>query len=390
MLSLNKSRVEELLCELIRIPSINPNLTEEKESNEMNLAIFIQDWLAKHNIKAYIEEVEPNRPNVYAEIGEGNGPALFLCAHLDTVGVQEMTIPPFQPRIEENRVYGRGSCDMKGGLAAVLIAAIALAETGINGKLILALVCDEEYTSIGADDFVKKHHADACILTEPSSLNMVIAHKGFLWGKVTVVGKSAHGSRWDLGESAISKMGNVIVRLDELDKNTLRKRTEPLVGPASMHVSLISGGSGVSTYASACTIHIERRTLPSENIAEVQMEIEETIYSVCSDAEIEWVFHRPPFYCDPNEHIAQSVKQAFQAVMGKEVEVAGWGVWTDAAIFQQAGIPTVNIGPSGFGLHEPVEWVDLDSVVDTAAILFHAANSFFSRKLCDKLSCSPL
>lgn len=381
MLSLNKSKVEELLCELIRIPSINPNLAAEKEkNNEMKLAIFIRDWLVKHKIKAYFEEVQPNRPNIYAEIGDGNGVTLCLCAHLDTVGVQEMTIPPFQPNIEENRVYGRGSCDMKGGLAAVLIAAIALAETGINGKLILALVCDEEYGSIGADDFVKKYHADGCILTEPSCLKMVIAHKGFLWGKVIVAGKSAHGSRWDIGESAISKMGSIVVKLDEFEKNRLRKRTEPLVGPASMHVSLISGGTGVSTYASTCTIHIERRTLPSENITEVQKEIEETIYNACPDAEIEWTFHRPPFYCDPNENIAKSVKHAFQTVIGKEVELAGWGVWTDAAIFQQAGIPTVNIGPSGFGLHEPVEWVDLDSVVQTAAILFHAANAFFSRE----------
>lgn len=377
MILFTKSQVAELLCELIRIPSINPNLEGKTENNEMELATFVYRWLLRHNIKAHIEEVEPGRPNVYAEIGAGGGKTLCLCAHLDTVGVQEMTISPFQPDIVENRVYGRGSCDMKGGLAAVLCAALALSDCGLNGKLILALVCDEEYTSIGADDYVKRHHADACILTEPSSLNLVVTHKGFLCGKVVVTGKSAHGSRWDLGESAISKAGPILVALDQLDKEVLRKRTEDLVGPASMHVSLINGGSGVSTYASTCTMHLERRTLPSENRTEVQIEIEQAIYQACPDAVIDWYLYRPPFYCDPNEEIVASVKQGFQHVMGHEVAVVGWGVWTDAAIFQHAGIPTVNIGPSGFGLHEPVEWVDLDSVVQTARILFHAANSFF-------------
>jgi len=365
-----------LLAELIRIPSINPHFS--KEHNEMRLAFFVRDWLASHQIEAWIEEVEPGRPNVVAEIGEENGPTLCFCAHLDTVGVQEMTIPPFEPCIEGNRIYGRGSCDMKGGLAAVLNAAAALSKQGVKGKLILALVCDEEYASIGADHFVQKYRANACILTEPSDLKMVIAHKGYLWGKVVVSGKSAHGSRWDLGESAISKMGPVLVALDEFEKTTLRKRREPLVGPASMHVSLISGGTGVSTYASTCAIHIERRTLPSENMDAVQKELEKVIVQACPDATVDWYFHRPPFDCNPNEQIAECVTRAFHKTMGREVERVGWGVWTDAALFQQAGIPTVNIGPIGFGLHEPVEWVDAVSVEQTAAILVHAATDFFA------------
>lgn len=375
---LHKTQIQKLLCDVIRIPSINPHLAADKEeSGEMALALFVRDWLIARNIEACIEEVEPGRPNVYAETGEGEGPTLCLCAHLDTVGVQEMTIPPFEPTIEENRVYGRGSCDMKGGLAAVLSTAAALAEKGVKGKLILALVCDEEYASIGADAFVKTHLADACILTEPSDLQMVIAHKGFFWGRVDVPGKSAHGSRWDIGESAISKMGKVLVALDDLDRLVLRSRSDALVGPASMHVSLINGGSGISTYASSCTIHIERRTLPAEENLKVQEEIEQVIYAACPDAQIEWYFHRTPFFCNPEEKIAQSVKQAFESVMGKEGQFSGFSVWTDAAIFQQQGIPTINIGPVGFGLHEPVEWVDLDSVVQTSAILFEAANTFF-------------
>lgn len=337
----------------------------------MPIALFICDWLRSHNIKAQIEEVLPGRPNVFAEIGEGEGPVLCLCAHLDTVGIQEMTIPPFEPTFKNGRIYGRGSCDMKGGLAAVLQAAVRLAKQGIPGKVILALVCDEEYSSIGADDFVQRHKADACILTEPSDLKLLIAHKGFLWGKVTTFGKSAHGSRSDIGISAISKMGLVLVSLNEFELH-LKERKDDFTGAASMHISLIQGGSGISTYASTCEMHLERRTLPFEKESDVKKELEDVIYRACPEAQVEWYFSRPAFQCDPTEKIVKCVEEAYP-----NVNRIGWGVWTDAAIFQQAGIPTINIGPIGFGLHEPIESVDLASVQQTADILFDTANLFF-------------
>jgi acetylornithine deacetylase len=206
-----------------------------------------------------------------------------------------------------------------------------------------------------------------------------MAHKGFVWGEVLTSGKSAHGSRWDLGVSAITKMGKVIVCLDEFDRNVLRQRTEDLVGPASMHVSLIRGGVGVSTYAQECRIHLERRTLPSENMDEVKRELERVILNTDERAQVNWYFSRPPFSCDRNEPIVHHVIRAAKAVTGLEPEKVGWGVWTDAAVFKSVGIPTVNIGPSGFGLHEPVEWVDFESVVSTAEILIDTANSFCSK-----------
>lgn len=376
---LAKEQVLELLSRLIAIPSVNPNLEVGAGNNEMNIALFVCEWLLSHGINAVVEEVEPGRANVFAEVDHGYGPTLCLCAHLDTVGVKEMTISPFHPQVEGNRVYGRGSCDMKGGVAAIMSAAAALSQEDFKGKLILALVCDEEYASIGAYDFVQRHSADACILTEPSDLQVVTTHKGFLCGKVTTKGRCAHGSRWDIGQSAISKMGWVLVALDKLDKECLRKRTDPLLGPASMHVSLIRGGTGVSTYASDCEIHIERRTLASEDLAQVKHELEEAILSSCSDAEIDWYLDRPAAFCSEEQKIVKCVKAAHRVVMGGDAKAVGWGVWTDAAVFQQAGIPTVNLGPSGFGLHEPVEWVDLDSVVLNAEILCEAARLFWEK-----------
>lgn len=369
MSKIDKNLLLDVLQDLIRIQSINPDLSPGKDHNELKIAQFICEWLLKHGLMAKVEVVKPGRANVFAEYG-GDGPAICLCGHTDTVGITDMTIPPFEPTLEGSKVYGRGSCDMKGGVAAIMCAAAAYAKSGGTRKVVLALVCDEEYGSIGAEDFVKRHKVDACILTEPSDLNVIVAHKGFLAGKVITHGKVAHGSRWDLGVSAISKMGPVLVALDEYDKKVLRDRTHDVVGPASMHVSLIKGGTGISTYASECEISIERRTLPGEKIEDVKREIEEVVRKTDSGASIEWDFHRNPFEVEREEWIIKDVVQAFEKVMKAKPKLTGLGFWTDGAIFKDAGIPTVNIGPKGFGLHEPIEWVDLESVVQTADVLY--------------------
>ncbi|ARF17780.1 M20 family metallopeptidase [Sporosarcina ureae] len=377
MRALTNSDSLELLRDLIRIPSVNPVLAPNEGHNEVKIAEFAVEWLRKHHIHAEIEFVEPGRPNVYAELGDGDGPTLCFCAHLDTVGTEGMTIAPFEPTVEGNRVYGRGSCDMKAGVASIMSAAAILAAEGtVKGKVILALICDEEYASIGADHYVLHHKADACILTEPSDLKMVVAHRGFLWAKITTTGRSAHGARWDLGESAITKMGSILVGLDQFDKKVLRERKDPLVGPASMHVSLVNGGVGVSTYAPECQIHVERRTLPNEDADAVKAEIEQVVKEAVEGAEVEWYFKRDPLLCDENAEIIQHATKAYEKVMGHEVEKIGWEVWTDAAVFHQAGIPTINIGASGFGLHEPVEWVDFESVIKNTDILVESAKSF--------------
>lgn len=376
---LSNTTIQDLLRQLIRIPSVNPSLCPEEGYNEVKLAEFAVEWLTAHNVEAHIEYVQPDRPNVFAEIGDGDGLALCLCAHLDTVGTTGMEISPFEPSVEGNRVYGRGSCDMKAGLAAVMSSAAELAAAGtVKGKVILALVCDEEYKSIGAEHFVAHHQADACIITEPTDLKLVTAHKGFLWGNVTTKGRSAHGSRWDLGESAITKMGHLITAFDSFDTKTLRNRKEDLVGSASMHVSLINGGVGVSTYAPICEMHVERRILPSETTENVTSEMESVIKGLDENSCVDWYFERKATNCDPTAFIVQAVTASYEKVVGKKPELTGWDFWTDAAIFQQKGIPSVNIGPAGYGLHEPVEWVDFDSVVQNIDVLIYTAKRFLS------------
>jgi acetylornithine deacetylase len=374
--SLPRPAILEILQELIRTPSVNPSLSPDEARGEEAIAKVAQNWLQANGLKSWLEEAAPGRPNVVAEVGSGKGPTLVFCAHLDTVGTKGMTIPPFEPKVEGNRVYGRGSYDMKGSAAAVMAAAAALRREDFPGRVLVALVADEEFASIGAQYFVKRHRADACVLTEPSEGRLILGHKGFVWAEIVTTGRAAHGSRWDLGISAISKMGKIICALEQYDQHELRKRTHPLVGCASQHCALVRGGAELSTYAEECTLQIERRTLPCETPERVIHELEEVIRSTGEEAQLRKLLDRPPFTCDAHAEIATSLREAARLVTGQTPEIAGVSYWMDAALFHAAGVPTVNYGPGGAGAHEAVEWVDVNSVVTTAKVLVETARSF--------------
>lgn len=372
-----RTQVADLLRDLISIPSVNPSLAPDEGTGEAAVAAYCAAWLNAHGVTARLEEAAPGRPNVWAEVGAGDGPVLCLCAHLDTVGTQGMTIPPFEPRMEGIRIYGRGSYDMKAGAAAIMAAAAALAKAGdLKGKVILALVADEEYASVGADDFVRRHRADACILTEPSEQQLILGHKGFVWAKIVTAGVAAHGSRWEDGVSAIGKMGRIITELERFDRDVLRSRKHPLVGPASLHCALISGGTGISTYAPDCRLQVERRTLPGETPEQVMQELRDVVLAAGEVADVECVFSRPPLLCDRDEPVVGCLREAAMSHTGTAPDETGVSFWMDAAVFAAAGIPTVNYGPSGAGLHAAVEWVDLDSVVNVARVLTDTARRF--------------
>jgi acetylornithine deacetylase len=375
--SVSRSDVLEILQELIRTPSVNPSIAPDEGSGEEAIANVARQWLEAKGVKSWLEPAAPGRPNVVAEVGTGKAGTVVFCAHLDTVGTVGMTIPPFEPTLKEDRVYGRGSYDMKGSAAAVMAAAVALAREDFPGKVLVALVADEEYASVGAQDFVKRHKADGCVLTEPSEGQLILAHKGFVWAEIVTKGRAAHGSRWDLGISAIAKIAKVIVALEHFDQKELRNRTHPLLGPASQHCSLIQGGSGLSTYAEECTLKIERRTLPGESPERVAQELEEVIRSTGEQAQVRLLLDRPPLSCDADSKIVPSLREAITSVTGKTPEEAGVSYWMDAALFAAAGIPTANYGPSGAGAHEAVEWVNMDSVVTCSQILVKTAWTFF-------------
>lgn len=372
---LSEESVLDVVQGLVRVPSVNPQIAPEEAHGEAAIAKFACDWLNEHGVRAWQEEAAQGRPNAVAEVGAGEGPTLVLCAHLDTVGTAGMS-GPFEPRFENGRVYGRGAYDMKASAAAIMCAAAELARRGMRGRVLLALVADEEYASIGAADFVKRHTADACIVTEPSEGNLILAHKGFVWAEIVTTGRAAHGSRWDLGVSAIGKMAGIVSAIEEFDREELRRRVHPLVGSASMHCALIQGGTGLSTYAPQCSLKVERRTLPGETASQVERELKEV---VGGEATVDCFFDRAPFTVGRDESIVACVREAATEVSGRAPVETGVSYWMDAAIFAEAGIPTVNIGPGGAGAHETVEWVELSSVVTCAKVLVNAALRFVDR-----------
>ena len=374
---LTEAALAGLVSDLVRVPSVNPALVPEEGTGEAAIAELARGWLLAHGVEAWLEPVVTGRPNLVAEAGRGER-TLILCAHLDTVGTAGMAAP-FAPELRDGRLYGRGAYDMKGSAGAVMAAMAVLAQRPLGGRVLAALVADEEHASLGAQAFVAAHRGHGCILTEPSEGDLVLAHKGFAWFEVTFAGRAAHGSRFDLGASAIEPAADFVAAAARFDREVLRRRVHPLVGPASQHVAKIAGGTGWSTYAERCTVRLERRTLPGEGADAVRREIEELASACGGEAKVEQVLGRPPMVCDRDAPVAVAVREAMREVQGAPPRETGVAYWMDAALFAAAGIPTVDVGPTGAGAHEAVEWVDLKSVAATARILVAAAERFVGK-----------
>jgi acetylornithine deacetylase len=301
----------------------------------------------------------------------------MLVAHTDTVGVAGMTAP-HEPHIDDGRLHGRGAYDMKGGLAACMLAAAAAAAASgdLAGDVLVAAVSDEEHSSLGVQSVLERCHADACVVTEPTSLSVCVAHKGFAWWRITAHGRAAHGSRPDLGGDAIVRMAPVLTALADLDRD-LHGRTHPLVGRASVHASLIEGGQELSSYPERCVLEVERRTLPGESRDAVAAELRGLLDAGEPGAlEGEVTLVREPFEVGDDEAIVALVREQAAGVLGREPEIVGHAAWMDAAFTQAAGIPTVVFGPHGEGAHAVEEWVDVASVEACARTLTATAAVF--------------
>ena len=341
--------LQDLICDLVRIESVNPDLVASG-SGEAKIARFVAGWLAEAGLDVAVLEPVPGRPSVVGILrGSGGGKSLMLNAHMDTVGYEGME-SALEPRVEDGKLYGRGAYDMKGSLAAIMVAGAEAAQADLRGDVLVAAVVDEEVYSIGAEAAVRRYTADAAIVAEPTELRLVVAHKGFVWLEVETKGRAAHGSRPDLGEDAIVGMGQVLTGLGRLAESLLDNRTHPLLGSGSVHASLISGGAELSTYPESCVLSLERRTVPGETAELVESEVRE----IAAGADVRTTFVREPFEVGRNEAVVESVLRH-----AGDPEVAGVPFWADSAVFAAAGIPTVVYGPGGEGAHAEVEWVDL-------------------------------
>jgi acetylornithine deacetylase len=342
------AELAELAARLVAIDSVNPGLIAGA-GGEAEAAAFVADWCAGRGLE--VEVVGAARPSVIAiRRGSGGGRSLLLNGHLDTVGVAGMD-RPHSPRVEDGRLYGRGAYDMKGAVAAILLAAAQA--TGLRGDVIVTAVADEELASVGTATVLEHVAADAAIVVEPTELQVAVAHRGFLAFEIETTGVAAHGSRPDLGVDAIANMGHVLVALQDLDRRLQGGRRHALVGAGSVHASLIEGGQEYSSYPARCLLTGERRTIPGETREQVERELRE----VAGDGVLRMGFGRDPFEA-PNGHPFTTLVSEVAGV----TDPVGVPFWTDAALIAEAGIPTVLFGPVGAGAHAAEEWVDLASL----------------------------
>src|SRR3954452_8418870 len=238
--------VAELTARLVAIDSVNPSLVSGG-AGEGEIAQFVARWAADAGLEATVLEETPGRPSVVVRAaGNGGGRALLLCGHVDTVGVEGMA-DPFTPRVEGDRLHGRGAYDMKAGVAAALVACREAASLGLAGDVVVAAVADEEHSSLGVQEALRTVRAEAAIVTEPTELAVVVAHKGFVWSEIEVTGRAAHGSRPPPGVEPIVKTGALLTAVGELDAR-LGDRRHPLLDRGSVHASVIRGGSEMSSY----------------------------------------------------------------------------------------------------------------------------------------------
>lgn len=358
-------RAIQLLKDLVAVDSVNPSLVWGAAGEEA-IARVLVEAMEGLGLTVETQEAAPGRPNVIGTLkGRAPGRSLMFCGHIDTVGVAGMTAP-FTPEERGGRLYGRGAQDMKSGIAAMIDAARVIKEGGglAAGSLVIACVVDEEHASIGADALVTRYRADGAVVTEPTDLQVAVAHKGFEWVEIETEGRAAHGSRPREGRDAIRLMGRVLNGLDAIDRQLQSGQAHPLLGTASLHASLIEGGRELSSYPDRCHLQMERRTLPSEEPGVAGAEVHKLLGRLRAEdpdfkASSKVMFARAPYELAITHELPQAMLKAAPAAQ----QPIGMSFWTDAAILGEAGIPSVLFGPTGSGLHGVEEWVNVQSVL---------------------------
>jgi acetylornithine deacetylase len=367
---------------LVATPSVNPKM-EAGATGEAAIASLVAGWLEAWGYAVELVEVEPGRPSVLARLERGAGRSLILNGHLDTVGVSGMRVPPFEARVEDGRVWGRGAADMKGGVAALLIAARDAAAGQFTGTLTVALTADEEESGLGCRQLVGAGlRADAAIVCEPTGLAVAPAHKGFAWIRVDFLGQAAHGSRPERGVDAIRHAGRFLARLDEVEATLLRRKSHPLLGHGSIHAGTIEGGTAPSVYPSSCRLILERRTLPGEKVGAVRSEIEYLLAQLRSDvpsldAELDVLVLRDGSEVARDHEVIRIMEAALEDV-GVEPRIVGMTAWVEAVCFNGAGTPAFCFGP---GRIEDAHSNDESVAVDELEAAHGALSAFIARFL---------
>jgi acetylornithine deacetylase/succinyl-diaminopimelate desuccinylase family protein len=371
----HQDEVIGILRELIQKQSENPLGTEEEAGR------YVQALLAEHGIKAELSWAAPGRPNVIARLqGMRPGPSMIYNGHLDVVPAgNQWSMDPFAGIVQDGRVYGRGAADMKSGVAAMIYAAIVLQRLGnpFAGELILFFNADEERGNLGMKHFLTTDlTADWAVISEPTELNICIAHRGVSRYRIQTLGTPGHAAVVTNPDNAIYKMNKIIHNLESLG-NSLKKRVDPLLGSASLNVTQIQGGTAPNIVPGSCVIEIDRRILPSETYEEILQEIRECVEEVAdvSTYELECSSYLAASQIAPDHPLVKGMEQANRLVREQPCQVKIFEATCEAPFFSvDKGIPTVVFGPGSLSqAHVNDEYVEIAEVVDASRIFVHLA-----------------
>lgn len=378
----------KLTQDLIKIPSHKDVPNREKE-----VVDFIYRFCKENELEVELQDVDGERKNVLVYLrGTGNGKTLMFNGHTDTVPPYNMTIDPFKAEVKDGYIWGRGASDMKGPIASMLISMLAIKRSGIKlkGDIIFAGVLGEEEQSEGTEMLVKSGiKADGCIVGEPSNYEYAIGHRGLEWIEIKVKGKAAHGGVPNLGINAISKAAKLILKIEEEIYPKLKERFNEYMGPSVMNFGRIEGGSQPSTVADWCSIILDRRYIPGEDVESVFREYQDVIDALKEedpDFDAELIRMEENFLTldhlylmtDPKDPIVLSTKNAIRKVIGREPEITRRRGWTDAALLSNfAKIPTVVTGPGNIAYsHTKDERVEIKHLIDYVDVYGKIAMEF--------------
>jgi acetylornithine deacetylase len=368
-----------LLRELVRIPSVNPmgRLLTGPEYLETRLTEFLCGYLTQLGLTVERQAVRPGRENVIAR-WEPPHPArtLLFEVHQDTVPVDGMTVDPFGGDVRAGRLYGRGACDVKGGMAAMLIVLERLVRQSPanSARVILACTVDEEHTFLGVQQLARTVRADGAIVAEPTRLKIVHAHKGVVRWHLSTRGVSCHSSRPEQGVNAIYRMGRLLPIIEKYAESLRSSIPDPLLGPPTLSVGRIEGGLSVNSVPDFCRVEIDRRLVPGEQPIEAVRHFQEHLQRHAGvqtpfECSPPWL-HCPALPSQQGTAIAQALENAIISVCGRcDYEAVPYG--TDASTLAAAGIPAVIFGPGDIAqAHTCDEWIELDQVETAAEILY--------------------
>ena len=356
---------EKLLRELIALPSVNPAFLPAKDphAGEHRVAEFLADAAVRAGLDVEFQAVLPKRSNLLARLSPVGGARqrVLLAPHLDTVGGPEVPGELFSPRRKNGRLSGRGACDTKGSVAAMLAALMEVSRSGkrpAQTEVIFAGLVDEESGQAGSRALAaSKLRADLAIVGEPTALRVVTAHKGVLWLQLETRGRAAHGAKPELGVNAVHAMARIVDILETIYAAQLRRRKHPLLGHPTINVGSIEGGTQPNIVPARCTIAIDRRTLPLETDVQVLREIREVLRKRNLSAEITSLQSAIclPLETSPKLPLVESFLRGI-----RQKGLVGVDYFSDAGVLAESGIPSVVFGPGDIAqAHTPDEWIEV-------------------------------